>query len=210
MQDDQERESYRDVLGMELISLAERDPEFLEKITGIPGAHLKTAYLRAPGGHHLELIQYFSPPGAKLDTRTHNVGNAHRAFNVDDLPKLYADWKAKGVQFKSPPWRFPAGLIKVTWLCTAQIRMGLPWNLSRFEKLKGNEDLIVQACRQASNWATEKLKSRETKLLADLQRKGMQVVIPDAEVFREKGKPAVEALFQQEWPVTTWKEILAQ
>ena len=100
---------YRDLLGMELISLAERDPGFAEKITGIPGAHLKTAYLRAPGGHHLELIQYLSPPGTKLDTRTHNVGSAHLAFDVDDLPKLYADLKAKGVQFKSPPMEVPAG-----------------------------------------------------------------------------------------------------
>jgi len=70
--------------------------------------------------------------------------------------------------------------------------------------------LIVPACREASNWATEKLKSGETKLLVGLQRKGLQVVIPDADSFREKGKPAVEALFQNEWPVTTWKEVLAQ
>ena len=99
---------YRDLLGMELISLAERDPEFAEKITGIPGAHLKSAYLQAPG-HRLELIQYLSPPGKKLDTRTHNVGSAHLAFIVEDLRRLYADLKAKGVQFKSPPMEVPAG-----------------------------------------------------------------------------------------------------
>jgi len=88
---------------------------------------------------------------------------------------------------------------------------GVAINKAFFDKLsKGNQDLIVQAGKQASNWATEKLKSGETKLLVDLQRKGMQVVIPDAEAFREKGKPAVEALFQKEWPVTTWKEVLAQ
>jgi len=96
-------------LRLELISLAERESEFAEKITGIPGAHLKTAYLRAPGGHYLELIQYLSPPGAKLDTRTHNVGSAHLAFNVDNLPKFYADLRAKGVPFKSPPLEVPGG-----------------------------------------------------------------------------------------------------
>jgi hypothetical protein len=47
-------------------------------------------------------------------------------------------------------------------------------------------------------------------VLVDLQRKGMQVVIPDAESFRVKAKPAVEELFQKEWPVTTWQEVLAQ
>ena len=99
---------YRDLLGLKLISLAERDPAFAEKVTGIPGAHLKTAYLQAPG-HKLELIQYLTPPGKKLDTRTHNVGSAHLAFDVDDLPRLYAELKAKGVPFKSAPLEIPAG-----------------------------------------------------------------------------------------------------
>jgi hypothetical protein len=38
----------------------------------------------------------------------------------------------------------------------------------------------------------------------------MQVVIPDADAFRQKGKPAVEQLFKTEWPVTTWAKVLAQ
>jgi catechol 2,3-dioxygenase-like lactoylglutathione lyase family enzyme len=100
---------YRDLLGMELVSLAERDPAFAEKVTGIPGAHLKIAYLRAPGGYYLELIQYLSPPGTKLDTRTHNVGSAHLAFRTEDLPRMYAALNARGVPFKSPPIEVPAG-----------------------------------------------------------------------------------------------------
>jgi len=105
---------YRDLLGMELISLAGRDPAFAEKVTGIPGANLKVAYLQAPGGHRLELIQYFSPLGKKLDLQTNNVGCAHLAFNVDDLAEMYAALKAKGVQFKSPPQEVPAGPNKGT------------------------------------------------------------------------------------------------
>ena len=104
---------YRDFLGMELISLGEREPAFAEKVTGIPGAHLKVAYLQAPG-HRLELIQYLFPPGKKLDTRTHNVGSAHLAFDVDELSKIYAELKAKGIQFKSPPMEVPAGPNKGT------------------------------------------------------------------------------------------------
>jgi len=99
---------YRDLLGMELISLAEREPAFAEKVTGIPGAHLKIAYLQAPG-HRLELIEYLHPPGKRLDLRTNNIGCAHVAFNVDDLHALYADLKAKGVPFKSPPMEVAAG-----------------------------------------------------------------------------------------------------
>ena len=99
---------YRDLLGMELMSLAGRDPAFVEKVTGIPGANLKVAYLQAPG-HRLELIQYFSPPGKKLELQTNNVGCAHLAFNVDDLPGMYAHLKAKGVHFKSAPLEVSAG-----------------------------------------------------------------------------------------------------
>jgi hypothetical protein len=54
------------------------------------------------------------------------------------------------------------------------------------------------------------MKRDELKLLIDLQRKGMQVIIPNADSFLEKGMPAVEQLFRTEWPVTTWKEVLAQ
>jgi catechol 2,3-dioxygenase-like lactoylglutathione lyase family enzyme len=104
---------YRNFLGLELISLTGRDPAFSEKVTGIPGANLKIAYLQAPG-HRLELIQYLSPPGEKLDCRTNNIGSAHLAFNVDNLPALYADLKAKGVQFKSEPLEVPAGPNKCT------------------------------------------------------------------------------------------------
>jgi len=104
---------YRNFLGLELISLTGRDPAFSEKVTGIPGANLKIAYLQAPG-HRLELIQYLSPSGEKLDCRTNNIGSAHLAFNVDNLPALYADLKAKGVQFKSEPLEVSAGPNKGT------------------------------------------------------------------------------------------------
>ena len=104
---------YRNLLGLELISLTGRGPDFSAKVTGIPGANLKIAYLQAPG-HRLELIQYLSPSGEKLDCRTNNIGSAHLAFNVDNLPALYADLKAKGVQFKSEPLEVPAGPNKGT------------------------------------------------------------------------------------------------
>jgi lactoylglutathione lyase len=104
---------YRDLLGLELISLAGRDPAFVEKVTGIPGANLKVAYLQAPG-HRLELIQYLNPPGKKLELQTHNVGCAHLAFNVDDLPAMYAKLKARGVHFKSSPLEVSAGPNKGT------------------------------------------------------------------------------------------------
>jgi len=100
---------YRDLLGLELLSLAERDAAFSEKISGVPGARMKTAYLKTPDGHRLELIQYLSPPGMRLDTRTNNVGSGHLALNVQDLRALHARLKSKGVPFKSDPLEIPGG-----------------------------------------------------------------------------------------------------
>ncbi len=100
---------YRDLLGFKLLSLAERPPWFSELATGIKGAHLKTAYLEIPGGHRLELIQYLSPPGEKLDTRTNNVGSAHLALIVEDLHTIYQELKSRGLRFKGEPIEIPVG-----------------------------------------------------------------------------------------------------
>lgn len=73
-----------------------------------------------------------------------------------------------------------------------------------------DQELILKASNDATDWANMKIKQEEVKLLIELQKHGMQVTIPDAEAFREKGKPAVEELFKTEWPVTTWQDILLQ
>jgi TRAP-type C4-dicarboxylate transport system substrate-binding protein len=75
---------------------------------------------------------------------------------------------------------------------------------------KADQSLVVQAAKDACDWANTKMKTGESAYLLELQRKGMQVVIPDAESFRAKAKPAVEELFKTQWSVTTWKEVLAQ
>jgi TRAP-type C4-dicarboxylate transport system substrate-binding protein len=88
---------------------------------------------------------------------------------------------------------------------------GILINKTFFDGLSaGDQALIVKTAKQAQDWANEKIKTGESALLVELQRKNMRVVIPDAESFRQKGKPAVEALFKKEWPVTTWAEVLAQ
>jgi tripartite ATP-independent transporter DctP family solute receptor len=75
---------------------------------------------------------------------------------------------------------------------------------------KDEQALVVKAAKEATDWANAKFKAGESTLLADLQKKGMKVGQPDAEAFRAKAKPAVEALFKKEWPVTTWEEVLKQ
>jgi TRAP-type C4-dicarboxylate transport system substrate-binding protein len=80
-----------------------------------------------------------------------------------------------------------------------------------FDKLsKADQDLIIKAGKEAEEWANNKIKTGEAAILVDLQRKLMQVIIPDADSFREKAKPAVDELFKTQWSVTTWAEVLAQ
>jgi TRAP-type C4-dicarboxylate transport system substrate-binding protein len=80
-----------------------------------------------------------------------------------------------------------------------------------FDRLsKADQTLVVQAAKEACNWANAKMKAAESSYLLELQRKGMQVVIPDAESFRAKAKPAVDELFKGQWSVTTWADVLAQ
>lgn len=87
---------------------------------------------------------------------------------------------------------------------------GLVINKPFFDKLsKADQDLIVKAAKETEDWANNKIRSGEAAILVDLQRKGMQVVIPDAESFRAKARPAVEQLFKKEWSVTTWQEVLS-
>jgi catechol 2,3-dioxygenase-like lactoylglutathione lyase family enzyme len=102
-------EFYRDLLGMKLISLSERPPDFSERVTGIKGAHLKVAYLEI-GGTQLELIQYLSPIGKKLDTTTCNIGSSHLAFDVDNIDEMVRSLKENGVHVVTKePVVVPAG-----------------------------------------------------------------------------------------------------
>ena len=57
----------------------------------------------------IELIEYLTSRGEKLDTRTCNIGSAHICFNVDALGAMYAEMSAKGVKFISSPVTIPAG-----------------------------------------------------------------------------------------------------
>ena len=80
-----------------------------------------------------------------------------------------------------------------------------------FDKLpKADQNLIIKSAKEVEEWANNKIKTGEATILVDLQRKGMQVIIPDANSFRAKAKDAVDELFKTQWSVTTWAEVLAQ
>ncbi len=87
---------------------------------------------------------------------------------------------------------------------------GLTINKPFFDKLKKEyRDIILQAGKEATEWASNIIVAKEEELIKELEAKGMQLIQPDVNAFREKGKPAVEGLFKTEWPVTTWDEVLS-
>ena len=93
---------YTDILGADILSDVIIHESAEHSVTRIPDAKLRIVQLNAHGGF-IELIQYLSPIGKPLNTRTCDTGNAHIAFAVDDMEKSYRELQRKGVRFKSEP-----------------------------------------------------------------------------------------------------------
>jgi len=93
---------WRDVLGFELSHTAYQKGELAQEITGVEGAELKLAVLKAPGDHKIELLEYLAPADRKrANLRPCEVGFVHVALLVDDLDVVLeriatSGWKAAG------------------------------------------------------------------------------------------------------------------
>jgi tripartite ATP-independent transporter DctP family solute receptor len=82
-------------------------------------------------------------------------------------------------------------------------------NLKFLESLTpAQQKAIRDAAIQSSDWATKKNMAEEEGLIKILEEKGMKIITPDAEDFRVKARPIIEELFKDNWPVTTWAEVL--
>jgi catechol 2,3-dioxygenase-like lactoylglutathione lyase family enzyme len=95
-------EFWRDVLGFEFSHRAHQKGERAEQITGVPGAELVLAVLKAPG-HKIELLEYLVPADRKGENamRPCDLGAVHVALIVDDLDAVLeriaaSGWKAAG------------------------------------------------------------------------------------------------------------------
>ena len=92
---------WRDVLGFELSHRAHQTGELAEEITGVPGAEISLAVLKAPG-HKIELLEYLTPRDRKrIDVRPCDVGSVHVAFTVENLDEILntiaaAGWRTAG------------------------------------------------------------------------------------------------------------------
>ena len=101
---------WRDVLGFEFSHRTHQTGQFAAEITGVPGAELSLAVVKAPG-HKIELLEYHSPADRKStnDLRPCDVGHAHIALIVDNLDAVLqriaaSGWKAAGI-----PQTLPTG-----------------------------------------------------------------------------------------------------
>jgi glyoxylase I family protein len=93
---------WRDVLGFELSHRAHQKGELAEQITGVTGAEILIAVLKAPG-HKIELLEYRGPSDRQRqnDLRPCDLGAAHIALTVDNLDEVLdriaaSGWKTAG------------------------------------------------------------------------------------------------------------------
>jgi catechol 2,3-dioxygenase-like lactoylglutathione lyase family enzyme len=75
----------------------------VSRITGVEGADMMIAFLKAPG-HTLELIEYRAPADkGRVSARPCDTGFAHVAFNVDDAEAAVAAAEPYGLKPISQP-----------------------------------------------------------------------------------------------------------
>ncbi len=93
---------WQNVLGFEFSHRAHQTGEMASEITGVAGAEIKLAVVKAPGGHKIELLEYLAPPDRKhVDLRPCDVGSVHVALTVDNLDAVLekiaaSGWKVAG------------------------------------------------------------------------------------------------------------------
>ena len=102
---------WRDVLGFGLSHRVHQTGELAAEITGVPGAEISLAVLKAPGGHKIELLEYLAPADRKknLDLRPCDVGSVHVALTVDDLDAVLEKIAASGWKAGRKPQTLRSG-----------------------------------------------------------------------------------------------------
>jgi glyoxylase I family protein len=92
---------WQGVLGFELSHRAHHTGDLASKVTGVSGAEISLAVLKAPG-HKIELLEYHAPADRRrADLRPCDLGSSHVAFTVDNLDAVLdaiasSGWHAAG------------------------------------------------------------------------------------------------------------------
>jgi catechol 2,3-dioxygenase-like lactoylglutathione lyase family enzyme len=95
-------EFYSTVLGFTEDSENEATGEFLEHLTGVFGARVRTARLRL-GEEEIELTQYLAPEGRPIpvDSRSNDLWFQHIAIAVSDIDRAYTHLRGHKVRHAS-------------------------------------------------------------------------------------------------------------
>ena len=100
---------WRDVLGFELSHRAHHTGDLASEVTGVPGADISLAVLKAPG-HKIELLEYHAPPERKrVNLRPCDVGSVHVAFTVENLDAILSAIAASGWRTAGNPQTLRTG-----------------------------------------------------------------------------------------------------
>jgi catechol 2,3-dioxygenase-like lactoylglutathione lyase family enzyme len=104
-------EFWRDVLGFEPSHTAHQTGEMAREITGVAGAEIKLAVVKAPSGHKVELLEYLAPAERKrhVDLQPCDVGSVHVALIVDDLDAILSAINASGWKAAGKPQTLQSG-----------------------------------------------------------------------------------------------------
>lgn len=107
---------YRDLLGMEVWADFKDDSQYVQNMTGVPGAHIWMIKLKAADGVSIELLQYLShPQDVPPPVRACDVGCNHIALQVEDVDGLHQRLTEAGILFNAPPTVSSDGIAKVTY-----------------------------------------------------------------------------------------------
>jgi catechol 2,3-dioxygenase-like lactoylglutathione lyase family enzyme len=108
---------YRDLLGLRVVLDTEMEGPMLEREVAMPGARLRLVLLDTGGPTHLELLEYYSPPGASFpdDAKPADVGAHHVALLVNDIHVAHDRLVDAGVRFTCAPQEVDAGYFRGHW-----------------------------------------------------------------------------------------------
>lgn len=99
---------YRDRLGLVQQSSHDLEGPIISRMAGKDRVRMKVVRLVCPETPkvQIDIQQYLEPIGKQSESNLGDVANSHICIEVSDINKAYADLKAKGVKFISPPVEF--------------------------------------------------------------------------------------------------------
>jgi catechol 2,3-dioxygenase-like lactoylglutathione lyase family enzyme len=100
---------YSELLGLRRGFEVMLEGDWIERVTGIVGARAHCVFMESGEPVRLELLQYLSPRGERLDPNSlpNTPGLRHLAFTVDDIDALTAKLRTAGVPLVSEPVEVP-------------------------------------------------------------------------------------------------------